>query len=288
MDEKIHVGLYGGKPVFGRGRETPLGARIIFCDRAEQCGFYSNSKCLKVRSFLGSGCKYGKINTITGYTSRANKYHEFKRRYETDEVYGKLKYPNGQAECEIIGDEVCICLSYCEIKKQDNGIWTLDVPFGSSKATFVPQCEVTVEFLQRIFSFVPRSIFGYKPIPDYANKVLPDFCISLRRTLPDIYARFVTEYPQYDIAPNYIGKKALLHSLNKGDVEYRFSHSSGTTYEKWYWDGEYLTLTDGKLSYFAINITKEYDIDVFRIKPSSGTVVTISRNDQVNEGTVFE
>ena len=41
--KKINVDLYGGKGLFG-GRETPLEAEEIFCDRFEQCTYSSPKK----------------------------------------------------------------------------------------------------------------------------------------------------------------------------------------------------------------------------------------------------
>ena len=70
--EVINVGLYGGKSIFG-GKETPLEASIISCDKHEKCSFYENGTCLKVRSFGSNGCKFGNVNTVRGYTSRAKK-----------------------------------------------------------------------------------------------------------------------------------------------------------------------------------------------------------------------
>ena len=73
---KIDVKLYGGKSIFG-GKETPLEAVIISCDKCDECSFYKNNTCFKIRS-LGKHCKYGTSRTVTGYTSRAKKYYDFR------------------------------------------------------------------------------------------------------------------------------------------------------------------------------------------------------------------
>ena len=49
--EKINVMLYGGKSIFG-GKETPIEADEIFCDRASECTFYKENKCLRCRAML--------------------------------------------------------------------------------------------------------------------------------------------------------------------------------------------------------------------------------------------
>lgn len=77
--QKINVNLYGGKGIFG-GKESPLEASIIYCDHCNDCSFYRESKCLRVRSFLSPTCKFGRVETIKGYTSRAVKYWDFKKK----------------------------------------------------------------------------------------------------------------------------------------------------------------------------------------------------------------
>ena len=76
---KINVNLYGGKSLFG-GKESPLEADEIYCDRADKCSFYADDKCLRCRSFLAPVCKFGKNSVIKGYTSRATKYYDFKEK----------------------------------------------------------------------------------------------------------------------------------------------------------------------------------------------------------------
>lgn len=58
--DKINVGLYGGKLLFRSGRENPLTAEEVYCDRYKECSLYNNGCCLNV----GSKCKYGEVKYI--------------------------------------------------------------------------------------------------------------------------------------------------------------------------------------------------------------------------------
>lgn len=80
--EKINIGLYGGKSIFG-GRETALNADITYCDKYKECSFYKKGKCF-CAGRIGPNCKYGTKENIKGYTSRAIKYNEFRRKYKEE------------------------------------------------------------------------------------------------------------------------------------------------------------------------------------------------------------
>ena len=54
---------------------------------------------------------------------------------------------------------------------------------------------------------------------------------------------------------------------------------------KWEWDGEFSTYKSGYVS--SVSISKDYEIDQFKLRPSEKTVVEITSNDQVTDETVF-
>ena len=218
--KKINVNLYGGKGLFG-GRETPLEAEEIFCDRFEQCTYYQTGTCLKCRSFLAPTCKFGRTNTIKGYTSRARKYYSFRSTYENDEVYSKLKYPNEPVA--IMGDTLYIHYRYGTVRKrtEQDEKWVKDVEgyiidTGNYRSSvFIPLNEVTNNLLFAIFSNKPRAIMG-GIIEEYQNKVVPDIIQALKKVAPEIHKNFIAEYPEFDVAPNYIGKYAFIKTMVNG------------------------------------------------------------------------
>src|SRR5574344_1673195 len=174
---KINVDLYGGKSIFG-GKESPLEADEIYCDRADRCSFYADGKCLRCRGFLAPKCKFGSNSVIKGYTSRAAKYYDFKRKYEKDEFYNKLHYPSELAA--VIGDCLYLNLKYTLVRKRTdkdeawekdvNGYLISEVGFCGGSA-FIPIADVTNELLYAIFSYKPCAIMG-GIIKDYQSKVV--------------------------------------------------------------------------------------------------------------------
>lgn len=56
----IDVKLYGGKSIFG-GREKPLEAVVLSCDKSDKCSYHKNGTCRGVRSFYG-GCKFARTS----------------------------------------------------------------------------------------------------------------------------------------------------------------------------------------------------------------------------------
>ena len=218
--KKINVNLYGGKGIFD-GRETPLEAEEIFCDRFEQCTYYQTGKCLRCRSFLAPTCKFGRTNTIKGYTSRARKYYSFKSTYKNDKVYSKLKYPNEPVA--IMGDTLYIHYRYGTVRKRtdQDEKWVKDVEgyiidTGNHRSSvFIPLNEVTNNLLFAIFSNKPRAIMG-GIIEEFQNNVVPDIIQTLIKVAPEIHKNFIAEYPEFDVAPNYIGKYAFIKTMVNG------------------------------------------------------------------------
>lgn len=278
--EVIDVNLYGGKGLFG-GKEKPLEAAVISCDRYEQCSYFQNNQCLNVRSFLSPGCKYGRVNNVRGYTSRAAKYHSFKRQWQEHEKYSKLKYP--PQKLGLIGEEIVFPYPYIKITQTEDGnVKLVDPGFGSSIA-YIEKESFTTDLIKRICDFRPRALMG-DVITDYQNKIVPLFLAHLKEILPDKYKELGKENGELIKEVNYVGRKALLKTIKPSDVHYR-SNSYPQFNEKWYWDGDVLTYSSGYVSSF--NITKDYAITEIKITPSDKSVIAISNNEQVTEETVF-
>lgn len=278
--KEINVHLYGGKGLFG-GKETPLEASIISCDKYEQCSYFKNNQCLKVRSFLSPGCKYGRVNNVKGYTSRAAKYHSFKRQWQEHERYSKLKYP--PQKLGLIGDEIVFPYPYIRITQTEDGNVKLSDPGFGPNIAFIAKENFTIDLIKRICNFRPCAIMG-GVIADYQNKIVPLFLAHLKEILPDIYEELRKEDGDLVKEVSYIGRKALLKTVNPSDVYYRNSNYPQFN-ETWHWDGETLTYSSGYVHDFSI--TKDYAIAEIKIIPSDKSVITITSNEQVTGETVF-
>lgn len=283
---KINVNLYGGKGIFG-GRETPLEADEIYCDRFERCTFYKEGKCLRCRSFLSPTCKFGRNNVTKGYTSRAMKYYDFKRKYENDEVYNKLSYPKKLVA--VMDDTLYMNLKFTLVRKrretdekwkQDvDGYIISEVGFCSGDV-FIPLNEITDDLLYAIFSYKPHAMMG-GVIEDYQKKVVPEVLQDLKKAAPDIYNNFISNHPEYDIAPNYIGKKAYINSL-KPNTKFKYKGC------EWLYDGEYVSAKNfdiGLSSPWWGDGVKRSDI---RMKVTDKMLFEINDNSIVDEDTRFE
>jgi len=280
--DKINVNLYGGKSLFG-GKESPLEADEICCDKYKKCSFYSDGKCLRCRSFLQPKCKFGKNAVTKGYTSRAAKYYDFKKKYTSDEYYNKLSYPSDLAA--LIDDVLYLNLKYTLVRKRTenddrwgkevNGCLISEVGFCSGD-TWIPISEATNDLLYSIFSYRPCAMMG-GVISDYQAKVVPDVLMSLKKCAPKIYSGFVSKYPQYDLAPNYVGKYAYIKTMTNGSI---LTDCHGNKF----------TLKDGKLvgegikrGFTPFDGTMDCVVDVAETQ-----TYKIDNNSQCNENTKFK
>ena len=278
--EVINVNLYGGKGIFG-GKETPQRAEIISCDRFNECSYYKSGYCLNVTAPFSDRCKYGHINVEHGYTSRAKKHYAFDSKHRGHERYSKLKHP--PKKLGLIGDEIVFPYPYISIAKtKDGGIKLNDPGFGSDVA-YIEKEKFTVDLIKRICNYRPCAMMG-GVIADYQNKTVPLFLAHLKEVLPGKYKELGKESQELAKEISYIGRNALLKTINPSDVYYK-SGSYPQFNEKWHWDGETLTYSSGYVHNF--NVTKDYTVAEIKIIPSDKSVITISDNEQVTEETVF-
>lgn len=271
--DKINVSLFGGKSLFG-GRETPLEAHIIFCDKYENCSFYKNGKCLNQRSFFTPYCCFGKIKTVKGYTSKAMKYSSFKLKYINDEVYEKLKYPSNEL-IGIIEDKIVLKVPYLRID-YENGQYKFN-NYGNGNLNCIETKNFNIDILYKICTHKPQALMG-GTISDYANKQIPELLQQLKKIMPNLYRDFIEQYPQYDLKPNYIGKYAYINSMVIGS-QIKDSNSNVFIY-----DGEYL-ICDNWKSYF---VPFSGNVSYMKIKVTDKMKYKVTNNNQCNENTVFD
>lgn len=278
--EVINVGLYGGKGVFG-GRETPLEASVISCDKFEDCSYFRDGQCLAVRSFLSEGCKFGSVENIRGYTSRSKKYSRFKREWKEHEKYSKLSHP--PKKLGLIDGLVVFPYPYVQIEKGEQGDLKIKDPSFGNKIAYIDYNDFSVDFIYRLCTYRPLAFLGGE-ITDYQKEIVPLFLTHLKEVLPDKYREFIGKYPRFSKNVSYVGRKALLKTIKPSYVHYK-SKNYPELNEEWYWDGELLVYKNGYVSSFKI--TEDYDIEEIKLRPSDKSVVKISDNEQVTENTIF-
>lgn len=287
--EKINVQLYGGKGLLG-GKETPLEAEEIFCDKHNECSFYKEDCCLCCRSLFALKCEFGETTRIKGYTSRAAKYWTFKSKYNDDPLYGKLSYP--KRLIGKIGNTIYLTPKYVHIRKYDpqrdtdkflfkDGYSVSDPGFitSGSAGVYIPESELTNALLKRILDFLPNSIMGGR-INSYQQQVVPDLLQDLKVVCPEIYSRFINEFPEYHKDPVYIGKVAYVETLRPG--------CQFTVHGKkdvWTFDGEYVTCENYSIGIFSPWCMENGSITPVKIKVNHEMTVEITSEDMVCETT---
>ena len=280
-EQIIHVGLYGGKSIFG-GKETPQRAETVYCDRFNECSYYKSGRCLNVTAFFSSRCKYGRVSVAHGYTSKAKKYYEFNSRWRGHEKYCKLRYPS--KKLGLIGNIVVFPYPHIYIEELENGEFKLNGPgFWGGSIAFIPYEKFTADFINKICTFRPHAIMGGE-IKVYQRETVPLFLAHLREVLPDRYTQVKAKYPGLIKEINYVGRTALLKTIAPSHVFYK-SKSYPQFNEEWYWDGEILRYESGYVHDFSV--TKDYEIVEIKIKPTDKSKIVISDNAQVTSDTVF-
>ena len=272
--EKISVNLYGGKSIFNK-KESPLRAEEVYCDNYEKCSLFKNNCCLSVTAPFSTRCKFGKVNRIQGYTSRAKKYKEFRTKYEKDETYGKLSYPSN-CKIAIIDNNLFLDVGFAKIEESNNEYNVNSVNFGSSE-NWIELEKFDCNLLYKICTYKPYAIMGGE-ITSYKEKYIPDMLLQLKKLLPELYNDFITKYPEFDKAPNYIGKYAYIKTLVKDSV---LIDSNGN---KFIFNGEYLICENWKSAFVPFD-SKTSEM---RIKVTDDMKYKINDNSQANENTIFK
>lgn len=275
----IHVGLYGGKSIFG-GKETPLQASVINCERHSECSYFRSGTCLAVRAAFGGNCKFGRETTVTGYTSRAKKYGEFQSEWRSHEAYGKLN--SAPRKLGMVGDYVVYPYPFVTIKVEDGSVSISNPAFFNNRNAFIPIELFDINLIRRLCTFQPQAMMG-GTITEYQKKEVPLFLAHLKEVLPDLYAEFTEAHPGYrDI--DYVGRKALLKTVAPSRVKYE-SKQYPQFNNEWEWTGHYLVYKKGYVSSF--DVTKDYTLASIVLEPGETSTIKITSNDQVTENTVF-
>lgn len=240
IPEKVTVDLYGGKPVFGKGKEKPLRAHEVWCSlpgSKTECPFRAKGKCLCVTSgFSSTRCPYGKTTVIRGYTSRAKKYLEFRRRYEEDPAYSTLDQPSGDAfHVARIGGYVAIAMPYTNVaydpqrRRADDDAYRYgrngnvivaaeDVGFFSlCDRVWIPVEDIDASVFVALGKLVPRERYNRVKIKEYQEKVVPAMIEELRLEWPEMYDEVIAQCPEMaGRQVDHRGRKALILTLRDG------------------------------------------------------------------------
>ena len=271
--DKINVNLYGGKSIFG-GREKPLEAEITYCDKYNECSFYKQGKCFSVGRWK-QNCKFGKKSREVGYTSRAKKYYEFKRRWDNDEYRNKLEEPNNIVGK--IGDTFVLNTGY--LYENESGKYYIDTHFSQAPLIYVSKEKFTNNLIKLICDAKPRTIFESAEIKSYQEKIVPRFLYELKTEFKETYDNFIKQYPEYENKKiNFVGREAYINTLKNGS-ELLDCHKN-----KWKIENNYLVCYEDRT---ITHLPFDGGPTEIRIKITDKMTYRITNNEQVNENTKF-
>lgn len=263
--------------IFGKAKKSDrVELRTISCE-LESCPLRDKGQCAAVRLF--GNCPHGRYRVESGPTLRSkNAFTWLKSKKEETAALGWLESPPDKME--FIGDFVF--LPYAHVTMCKAVPFVAHSAFIVSGVDFLPREYWTLKTVLTLIDFRPQAMMGGE-ITDYQAKVVPLFKEHLRECDPAMWAEVVKARPQYDVAPNYVGRKALVRTLKPGIT---IPARDGRYPVEWSWDGAVLHTT----SKHAYNDTwgglkgGGYDIAV---TPDDKTIVVVADNSWVIAGTMF-
>lgn len=270
QEKVINTRFYDGTSVFNKKKESSEATQII-CSAYDKCELYAKGRCVcrGLNLFSWDNCKFGKAKTISGPTRRAKSFGTFQRVYKESDTYEKVKAPEDQKIFRVSG-YIGVKLKYVGYDDEKNCL--TDPTFTSGNWEFIEEENFNNDFIHHVCTFESRAMMG-GIIKSYQKEAVPEFLYQLKTYLPDIYNRFVQEYPEFSVKEvNYVGKKAYVKTLRKGCVIKGFT-----------FDGEYLYNPNYHITFFFIDNAQTE----VKVKVTDDMVVEITDNSQVDENTMF-
>lgn len=192
----------------------------------------------------------------TGYTRNSKKHKDiyFSMKDKYPELENKLKFFEGiLKDC---GSYVYIGLPWLSGWQVSDFYSRHDNVFLDSSARYIKKEYWTVELINELINYKPRNFEG-GIIPDYQEKYIPQFLLSLKLKFPELYEK-VDRKTDKDTRELLLGKFVPVTKLNVGTVG--VVKGGFCLPDTWYYDGEYLNGTkqdDGLTVEMRIKATDE-------------------------------
>ena len=279
----INVDIYGAAT-----RKAPARAEYLYCENYEQCSLYKEKKCFGKTTIFGKRCPFADISSVNlGCTPRSAKYIEGKNKVYADPKHSILSYPTNDIYVYTCGNNVFLNIPHVTIKKDSEQNLIVDRDpislFGISSIVQTTEDKITNKVLYEICSAIPRTFFENRPIKNYQAEYIPNFLIQLKKNLPNIYNRFVKEYPEYNKSfkdINFVGRKAYLSTCCP-DPKITYTDSNGNEFH--FMNENEIYCSSYKTAFLPFN-SKE---STLKMKVTDDMTVKITDNNQVLETTRF-
>ena len=260
------------KAFFKASKNGKAKAFYKYCLNKENCEAYKNKKCILLNDvgIFGNGvCPYGKANTETGYTTRASKFSDWIKEREELKTGQEIKQ-TGKG-IFIVGDYVYLDFRFMDVfefkDEKRNRFY--------KRYKMVKLDEFTLEFVNELLNFKPRTMFGNDIIKDYAKETLPLFLKNIKEKFPDIYKN-VDKIVKEKYIVNNIGREAYINTMSKGSI-LKDCHGS-----KFVWNGEHLICEDYQGLKFKKGKTET------KIEVDESETYKIIDESQVDKNTKFK
>lgn len=255
--------------------------RRIDCSIPE-CPLRKNGQCAKI-SVLGFGsCPYGKIFYEKGPTQRARGMLAWiEKRTAENKGIPSLTYPT--QKMAFIGDYVYLPYFHMDMNKTIPFLEHSN--FFSRGTPFVGKEFWTIDAVLNIIAFRPQALMGGE-ITSYKDESIPLFLKHLREEDKEMWAKLIKVRPEFDVEPNYVGRKALLNTLNF-PIEWTVKNEKYGYPVTWKWDGDVLTSDSTNIYSSTWGGGLKMKDFIFKGHPDDGTAIEVLDNAWVNDKTMF-
>jgi len=272
MESKlIHCNIFEPcNSLFKSAQNNAAEVQTISCSNSNNCGFFKREECLLCGVFSKRHCLYGQLHRDVGFTRKALKYYSWIKTQK--ERYKGIPFLKEPSRISVVGDYVSLPYLYLDLHKL--------LPFSNKISLSVKKEDFTIENINKIIHFIPRTLLVNEEIKEYQKEIIPKFLKHLSEELPDLFNQVITldEYAKKRFAEfTNIGRKAILETTTPNVGEFKDIHGG-----LWQWDGKTLKSTNSHASFLLISKFKE-----LIVIPDEKQVIVITEENQVNENTVF-
>lgn len=252
----------------------------ISCSNAE-CPLLAAGQCVERLTFGGVRCPYGSVRRERGPTPRARSFYKWKTdARESHEGIPCLDMPS--RKLAFIGEYVY--LPYAHATLCDAVPWLQRGSLFISGNPFIPRKAWSVDVAEALIDFKPHALMGGE-ITSYQREQVPLFIQHLRECDPEVFAELVKRRPQLDVPPDYVGREAVLATLN---APIEWTERAQEKYPvSWRWDGSALRTASLNTYNSTWGRIKAESVETV-VVPVKGQTVTVQSNEWVNENTEFK
>ncbi len=276
----VHAHVYDpSQPsIFKKSANDKAVTFVTYCKLAS-CPLHDAGFCTLRTAPFPDKCPYGRNGGEIGPTRRAAKFHQWVR--DRKKQYEGIPYlKTAPRRMAFIGDYAY--LPYAHMTMCKTVEFLSHTAFIIAGNPFLPLASWTVETVIRLIDFCPQAIMG-GVIDNYQRKEVPKFLQHLRECDPAMWAKLIAARPELDTAPNYVGRKAILRTLN---APIALPAEDARYPVEWTWDGERVRTTGISAYQSTWGGVELGSMELVGV-PSASAVIEVKDNSWVNDSTVF-